>query len=62
MGPSLSIKEEIDTKFILITGVVGFLGPVCLEQLLRLTGVSASAAPPGEMVHQILKTNTIIEI
>lgn len=37
----LSIRDVLDGNCILITGGLGFLGSVCLEQLLRLTEVGA---------------------
>jgi len=39
MAPHLSVAEQIDGRCILITGGLGFLGSVALEQLLRLTEV-----------------------
>jgi nucleoside-diphosphate-sugar epimerase len=39
MAPQLSVREQLEGRCVLITGGLGFLGSVCLEQLLRLSKV-----------------------
>lgn len=47
----LSIRDVLNGNCLFVTGGLGFLGSVCLEQLLRLTEVSPSSlrlcARPG---------------
>lgn len=43
MAPALSVREQLEGQCVLVTGGLGFLGSVCLEQLLRLTEVCAAA-------------------
>lgn len=38
----LSMREQTQGTSVLLTGGLGFLGSVCLEQLLRLTEVRTS--------------------
>jgi hypothetical protein len=44
MTQPLSVRQQLDGKCILITGGLGFLGSVCLEQLLRLSEVCSRLA------------------
>ena len=41
---ALSIKKELRGS-VLLTGGIGFLGSVCLEQMLALTEVSCNSNP-----------------
>ena len=40
---NISVREQMSGSVVLLTGGLGFLGSVCLEQLLRLTEVRVGA-------------------